>query len=276
MPEGPETRRTADSLESVLLNQTVLDFAATAKRWQEPGWCERVIGARVERVETHGKNLLIFLSNDTVLYSHLMMWGRWRVFATDVEPPQDKRVRAWLRTDKGLAVLYNGPVFEIMDRDAVDDHHRLTTLGPDVLAAPVDSEEFLARLRAPEVAEMELGDALLDQRLAAGIGNYLKSEILFTAGLDPFRKVGSLADEERLRLAAHIPRLARRAYEYEGVTVAPALARVWAARGENWYGRTHYVYRRTKRPCRRCGAAIQARQQGARKRVTYWCPRCQR
>ncbi|MFN8496520.1 MAG: DNA-formamidopyrimidine glycosylase family protein [Anaerolineae bacterium] len=276
MPEGPETRRTADSLSDVLLNETVVDFAATAKRWQAPGWCEKVIGARVERIETHGKNLLIYLSNDTVLYSHLMMWGRWRVFAADAEPPQDKRVRAWLRTAQGLAVLYNGPVFEIMRREEVDDHYRLTTLGPDVLAAAFDKDEFLARLQESEVAEMELGEALLNQRVAAGIGNYLKSEILFTTGLDPFRKVASLTDEERRRLAAHIPKLARRAYEHAGVTVAPALSRLWAERGENWYGRTHYVYRRTKRPCRRCRTPIQARQQGRLKRVTYWCPTCQR
>lgn len=275
MPEGPEARRTADDLSAVLLHQTIIDFYASARRWQAPEWRARVVGQRVTAVDTHGKNILIHLANDTVLYNHMMMWGRWRVLEADDPPPDDRRVRAWLRTARGLAVLYNGPVFEIMSRDEVAQHQRLTSLGPDALAEPFDRAEFLARLASPDVAELELGEALLDQRIVAGVGNYLKSEILHTAGLDPFRLVGGLSDEERDRLTRHIVKLVRRAYTTSGSTVAPGLTRAWARGTANWYDLHHYVYRRSKRPCRRCGATVQSRKQGERGRLTFWCPVCQ-
>ncbi len=275
MPEGPEIRRTAESLADVLLGETVLDFAATARRWRRSPWAERIIGQPVTAIDTHGKNILIHIGQDIVLYSHLMMWGRWRTFPPDADVPDDRRVRAWLRTRRGLAVLYNGPVFEIMSPQEAAHHTRLTTLGPDVLAEPFDRAEFLARLAHPDAGQLELGEALLEQRLAAGVGNYLKSEILFTAGLNPYRCVGSLTEAERERLARHIPRLARRAYVTGGMTVSPGLARVWRAAGGNWYDYHHYVYRRSKRACRRCGALIQGKRQGQHNRLTYWCPGCQ-
>jgi endonuclease-8 len=145
-------------------------------------------------------------------------------------------------------VLWNGPVLELTRRGT-------RRLGPDILAELPDLTGMLARLRG-EQQQRELGDALLDQRLVAGIGNVWKAESFWRARLSPWLRLDQVSDEELRRVLGEAARLMRAALDGRGDKRA--------------------VYKRAGRPCPRCGTAIRSRGQGDDNRTTYWCPGCQR
>jgi endonuclease VIII len=246
MPEGDSLRRAAGRLQA-LAGQRV-EVETPHPRAAAKGLAERLNGRTLEQVEAVGKHLLLRFEGGLVLRSHLRMTGRWRV-----EPKGARRVgRPWLvlRGDEVEAVLWNGPVLEL-----VKDGGRLAHLGPDILDRPLDLEEMIEHLRA-EPHTRALGDALLDQRLVAGIGNMWRAEALWEARVSPWRP---LADVSDLELRATLDAAARR--------MRAAVEGVRPLR---------HVYRRAGRACGRCGAVIRSYPQGEAARIAYWCPGCQR
>jgi endonuclease VIII len=246
MPEGDSLRRAAGRLQA-LAGQRV-EVETPHPRAAAKGLAERLNGRTLEQVEAVGKHLLLRFEGGLVLRSHLRMTGRWRV-----EPKGARRVgRPWLvlRGDEVEAVLWNGPV-----RELVKDGGRLAHLGPDILDRPLDLEEMIERLRA-EPRTRAVGDALLDQRLVAGIGNMWRAEALWEARVSPWRP---LADVSDLELRATLDAAARR--------MRAAVEGVRPLR---------HVYRRAGRACGRCGAVIRSYPQGEAARIAYWCPGCQR
>jgi endonuclease VIII len=246
MPEGDSLRRAAGRLQA-LAGQRV-EVETPHPRAAAKGLAERLNGRTLEQVEAVGKHLLLRFEGGLVLRSHLRMTGRWRV-----EPKGARRVgRPWLvlRGDEVEAVLWNGPVLEL-----VKDGGRLAHLGPDILDRPLDLEEMIERLRA-EPRTRAVGDALLDQRLVAGIGNMWRAEALWEARVSPWRP---LADVSDLELRATLDAAARR--------MRAAVEGVRPLRP---------VYRRAGRACGRCGAVIRSYPQGEAARIAYWCPGCQR
>lgn len=221
-------------------------------------WPARLQGRRVEQVRTHGKNLFLHFAGDLVLRSHLKMTGAWGVY------PPGRRwhrspARAWLvLTRAGHEVVqFDGPVLELMTSSRARFDLGLAALGPDVLADEFDAERFLNRLRADDPTR-QIGDALLDQRTIAGIGNIWKSEGCWEAAVDPWRPLREVSDEEALAIVARTrPRMLRSG------RLGPRHA------GEQ-------IYRKVGRPCPRCGTPIRSRPQGDGARMTYWCPGCQR
>jgi endonuclease-8 len=210
---------------------------------------ERLDGRTLESARAVGKNVLLTFEGGLVLRSHLRMSGRWRV-----EPRGTERSgRPWLilRGAEYEAVLWNGPVLELHTR-ALD--RSVKRLGPDILARPPDLAEMIRRLHTQP--GRELGEALLDQRLVAGIGNVWKAEGLWEARLSPWRAVGSVSDDELKALL-----------EWLAAQMSASVA------GSRLPRR---VYRRAGRPCPRCGTAIRSRGQGDDNRTAYWCPACQR
>ncbi|MDX6667799.1 MAG: endonuclease, partial [Solirubrobacteraceae bacterium] len=146
---------------------------------------------------------------------------------------------------------------ELMTESRTRFDQRLAALGPDVLAEEFDARRFLGRLRADDPTR-GIGDALLDQRTLAGIGNMWKAEALWEAGVDPWRSTAEVSDDEALAI------------------VAAARPRMQESAAGGHRRRRHAVYRREGRPCPRCGGAIRVRGQGDDNRMTYWCPGCQR
>lgn len=214
-------------------------------RAQAGGIAERLSGKRLESVRAVGKNVLLTFEGGLVLRSHLRMSGRWRV-----EPRGFERTgRPWLvlRGAEHEAVLWNGPVLELHTRGI--DH-----LGPDVLADPPDLDAMVASIRAQPQGR-ELGDALLDQRVIAGVGNLWKAEALWQARLSPWAPLGAVSDDELLELLGWLVEQMRASVE--GIR------------------QLRHVYRRTGRPCPRCGTPIRSRGQGDDNRTAYWCPGCQ-
>lgn len=247
MPEGDSLRRAADRLQ-VLAGQRVA-VETPHPRAAAKGLAKRLDGRRLESVEAVGKNLLLRFEGGLVLRSHLRMSGRWRV-----APKGGGRTGLpWLvlRGDEHEAVLWNGPVLEL----ARASGGVLPPLGPDILAAPPPYDDLVERLRA-EPQSRPVGEALLDQRVVAGIGNMWKAEALWEARVSPWRPLGEVTEDELGVVLEAAHRLMR-----SGVEGARPLRR---------------VYRRAGRACRRCGAVVRAHPQGEPARTAYWCPRCQR
>jgi endonuclease-8 len=244
MPEGDSLHRAARRLQALVGERVAVE--TPHPRAASVLAAERLDGRRLEAVEAVGKNLLLSFEGGLVLRSHLRMSGRWQV----VERGAEKYGKPWLvlTGTEREAVLWNGPVLELTKRGTL-------RLGPDILAEPPDLAGMVANLRR-EHQGRELGDALLDQRLVAGIGNVWKAESLWRAQLSPWLRLGDVSDHELEQVLAGASRLMRGALESRGARRA--------------------VYKRTGRPCPRCGTAIRSRGQGDDNRTAYWCPHCQR
>ena len=243
MPEGDSLHRAARRLEALVGER--LEVEAPHPRAAATRVAERLDGRRLVAVEAVGKNILLRFEGDVVLRSHLRMSGSWRV----VPRGSPRRGRPWLvlRGSEREAVLWNGPVLELHDR-------AVRRLGPDILADPPDVETILANLRR-EDEQRAVGDALLDQRVVAGIGNMWKAEALWRARVSPWRPLARVDDDTLRRV----------------VDVTAALMRASVETRND----RRSVYRRAGRQCPRCGVPIRSRGQGDANRTAYWCPRCQ-
>jgi endonuclease VIII len=240
VPEGDALHRAAERLR--LLEGDVIAAEAPHPRSAMLGIAERIDGRRLERVEAVGKNLLLTFEGGIVLRSHLRMRGRWHV-----QRAGGRIVgKPWLvmRGDRWEAVQRNGPVLEL-------GASALERLGPDIMADPPNLDAMVARLRATEQSG-EIGNALLDQRLVAGIGNLWRAEALFQAGVSPWTRLDEVSDEQLRRVLDAAAQAMR----------APRTRR--------------FAYRRAGLPCRRCDTRILSRPQGDHARMAYWCPTCQR
>jgi endonuclease VIII len=244
VPEGDSLRRAA--LELQVLVGVQVEAETPHPRAAVKRIAERIDGLTLEAAVANGKNLLLRFEGGLVLRSHLRMTGRWRV-----EPAGTRRTGLpWLvlRGAGHEAVLWNGPVLEL-GRAARTGH-----LGPDILDEPPDIGAMLERMRGV-LPTRDLGDALLDQSLVAGIGNIWKAESLWEARISPWRQLADVSDAELEEVLGAAHRLM--AASVEGTR---PLRR---------------VYRRAGRACPRCGAVIRSAPQGDNARTTYWCPRCQ-
>jgi endonuclease-8 len=265
MPEGDTIFRTAEVLRAALVGRRITNASARA----QPGMrrvpdLSRLIGATVASVESRGKHLLIGFDNGLTLRSHLRMTGSWHRYRPGEawRLPQ-RRASAILETAESVAVAFDTPVVELLTDADLRRSRALTELGPDLLGATFDLDEALRRLR--ERDDEELGNALLDQRAVAGIGNAYKSEVAFLERMDPWAPVASFHDGE-LEGALRTARRLLQANTRGGTRVTTGSG----ARGEGLW-----VYGRAGRPCRRCGTSILQRRQGELARQTFWCPRCQ-
>jgi endonuclease-8 len=256
MPEGDTIRSAASRSAPALIDHDIESIETPHPRHTMDRWPDKLAGRKVRAVDAHGKHLLMRFEGGLTLHSHLRMGGAWGVY------PRGKRWhrgshRAWLviRTADHEIVQFDGPVLELMTDARSRFDQRLARLGPDVLAPEFDERAFLARLRGDDQTR-KVGDALLDQRNLAGVGNIWKSEGLWAAKLDPWRRLDELTDEDALAF----------------VNAVRPLMHASVASG---FPKHVQVYKRTGTPCPRCRTRIKARGQGDDNRTTYWCPGCQ-
>jgi endonuclease-8 len=229
--------------------------ARSASGLAETGRARAVQLARQDRADRRSSG---WFEGDLTIHSHLRMTGSWGVYAPGTGPRPSRSSRlAWLVLERAgyQVVQFNGPVLELLTESRTRFDQRLAGLGPDILAPEFDAGRFLARLRADDHTR-GIGDALLDQRNVAGIGNLWKSESCWDAAIDPWRRVSDVSDTEAVAIIeAARPRMLES-----------------AATGDQADLR---VFRRHGQPCRRCGTRIRARGQGDDNRTTFWCPGCQ-
>jgi endonuclease VIII len=253
MAEGDVILRLAERIDLALAGQR-LRARCPHPRGKAAG-LERLDRRRLESAQARGKHLLLSFDDDLVLHSHLAMSGSWRLYRRGERWARPGGA-AWLvlEGEREEAVQWGGPTLRLLDARQLARDPRLARLGVDLLAEDFRVEAAVRSLRRGEPSTA-LGEALLDQRLVAGIGNVYKSEGCFAAGADPWRPLRSLSDAELGTVL--------------GVTRELMQAGVKSAR------QPHAVYSRSRQPCQRCGAPIRSRAQGDSARKTFWCESCQ-
>ena len=256
MPEGDTVWLAARRMHEALADRvlTTSDFRVPQLATTD------LTGRRVLEVVPRGKHLLTRLEGGLSLHTHFRMDGTWHLYA-----PGDRwtgggdwQVRVVLANAERVAVGYRLPVVELLATDR--EHDAVGHLGPDLLDDGFDADEALRRLRADP--DREVGMALLDQRLLAGLGNLYRTEVLFLSGLTPWTRVGDVPDLPALVRRARRLMLANRGHWEQSTT------------GSLRAGQDHWVFERSGRPCRRCGTAVLTAEQGEApyQRLTYWCP----
>jgi endonuclease VIII len=252
MAEGDTILRAKHRLADALVGQAVA-VSAPNPRGRAAG-IERLDGRTLESIDAHGKHL-IFNFGDLVLHSHLGMSGGWHVYARGAGWRRP-RSSAWavLGGERSEAVEFGGPTLRVLPARRVAIDPQLARLGPDILAPDLDLGRMIAGIRAADPART-LGDALLDQRLVAGIGNIFKSESCFAARLDPWHRLAEVNDDD-LRLVLEAAR-------------EQMLAAVKTG------DRHRFAVYKHRGPCVRCRGRVRSRGQGDANRTTYWCERCQ-
>ena len=234
-----------------------------------------VAGRTVEKVESQGKWLVMRFSGGLILLTHMLMSGSWHIYRPGERwKARRQDMRIVIETAEMIAVAFLVPVAEFHTEETLARRAGFRSLGPKVLEDGFDAEQAIANLRS--APEMEIGVALMTQRLVAGMGNIFKSEVCFAARVHPFRRVASVTDAEMQSLMAAAAKLMRANVTAGAGGAIATYFGIRHAAGRSDPEESLWVYHRTGRPCRKCGTPIEWRRHGADGRSSFWCPECQR
>jgi endonuclease-8 len=274
MPEGDTIYRAARTLNLAIGGQTVTSFESVLPHISRVDVDKGIVGRTVEKVEARGKWLLMYFSGDLILLSHMLMSGSWHIYRPGESWQRGRYdMRVAIGTPKMLAVAFKVPLAEFHTPESLSRREGFNSVGPSVLGVEFDQAEMMARLRSRP--DLEVGVSLLTQSLLSGIGNVFKSEICFACGVNPFRTVRTLTEDELKCIV-----LQARKFMLANITDASKDGIVTYAPMRRTTGRSNpterlWVYHRAGEPCRRCGGAIESRKQGFDARTSFWCPQCQ-
>lgn len=268
MPEGPEIRLAADRIADVLVDERLeaVEFAFPDLKPFEA----RLSGCRVEAVDTRGKAMLTRFDNGLTLYSHNQLYGRWFTAKRGRLPKTGRSLRVALHTARESALLYSASDIEMLDEAGVAAHPFLSKLGPDLLDETLDAATLAKRLDAPRFRGRSVAALYLDQAFLAGLGNYLRSEILFCAGVAPERRPKDLDAGLRRALAEQTLTLGWRSYRTRGLTLDEAQRARLPKGGRR---KRFWVFARAGQSCYQCGTKITKEVRGSRR--LYRCKVCQ-
>lgn len=271
MPEGPEIQIACDKVARVVEGHTLtrVQIPWPALTEYEKRWTGRTI----KKMEARGKALLFHFDCGDVLYTHNQLYGRWVTRRKPEQPKSNRTLRLAFYTDKGGAFLYSATDLEVLMPNELATHPYVGSLGPDILDSNLTPAKVKKRLLHKRFRNRQLASLYLDQSFLAGPGNYLRSEILFCAGLAPRAKPSQLSDEQLKTLAQETLKLSRRSYKTKGYTTDPALAEKLKEAGERRRSRRHYVFGRAGAPCRTCRTPIE--KVAISSRSVFFCPECQ-
>ena len=274
MPEGDTIFRTARTLGRAIGGKQVTRFESVLPKLERVDYDAPLAGRTVESVESHGKWLLLYFSGDLILLTHMLMSGSWHIYRPGERWRKPRsHMRIVIETAAMVAVAFDVPVAEFHTAYSLARRHGFNQLGPAPLAADFDAAAAVANLESRP--ELELGLALLDQKLMAGLGNVFKSEVAFACGLNPFRTVSTISREKLQELAE-----TSRKFLQANVTDTSDDRIVTFVPHRRTTGRTEveenlWVYGRAGQACRRCATPIRSAKHRADGRVSFWCPVCQ-
>ncbi len=275
MPEGDTIFRTARTLHRALAGKVITGFRSAYALLTRYNENTPLAGQVIERVESRGKWVLIYFSGGGILATHMLMSGSWHIYRPG-ERWQHPAVnmRIVIETSDFVAVGFSVPLAEMHTAQSLERDRRIPPDASDVLGRAFDEDAAAERLLS--FSDFELGEALLRQKVLAGVGNVFKSEICFAAGLNPFRKVASLTREQLAEVVSTARRqLGANVLEDSGNQIVTYRGRRRRTTHRSDPGESLWVYGRAGQPCRRCGEPIWSRLQGEDARTTYWCPGCQ-
>jgi len=254
VPEGDTIFRTASTLHRALAGATVTRFETQLPALARIDEDYPLKGRTVEFARATGKWIELAFSGDLILLTHMLMSGSWHIYRPGERWQRSRyHMRVVIQTEKILAVAFDVQVAEFHTAQSLSTRKGFSQLGPDVLSPDFNEAEAVNNLLAHP--DLELGTALLNQSILAGVGNMFKAEVCFLAAVNPFERVANLSRDQ----LTQIVEIARDLLKIS-VTARPPL----------------WVYRRTGERCRKCGDIILSRKQGTEARTSFWCPTCQR
>jgi endonuclease-8 len=271
MPEGPEIRQAADQLAKALLDRPVIELFFAFEHLKP--YEEKLVGERVTAVRTRGKGMVMEFSNQLYLYTHNQLYGRWYVRQLDDYPPTNRQLRLALHTAKKSALLYSASEIEVLLPSQLPAHPFLSKIEIDVLDEAVTVEQLAARFLDRRFHRRQLPSLLLDQHFLGGLGNYLRSEILFVARVNPQSRPVDCTAAQIQALAIAVLQVTQQSYRTKGITNDLELALQLKAKGYRRSEYRHYVFNREGKLCFVCGSTI-AKAILAGRRL-YFCPHCQ-
>jgi len=255
MPEGDTIHRTANRLRPALEDKELVRFSAPRLVGDVPK-----PGEVITAVEAIGKNLLVRFPKHLVLHTHMKMTGSWHLYRTHEKWQEPAHLaRAEIEVQDWVAVCFSAPTVRTW-RDVPGTPSPLSHLGPDLCLPDADVDIVLDRIATFAEPGTPIAEVLLDQRVAAGIGNVYKSEALWVCRVSPFAPIESVSEITRRKL-----------YETAGRQLRANLTTVSRVTVGNGLG----VYGRQRQPCLRCRTPIKTVAHGDQARTSYWCPRCQ-
>lgn len=272
MPEGPEIRLAADEVERVLKGKktTEVFFAFDhLKKFQR-----RLCGQTVLSVQTRGKAMLTIFDNQLVIYSHNQLYGKWVVSESGQEAESNRQLRLAIRNAQYSALLYSASEIEVLTEKKLVHQPFLAKLGPDLLSESPGVNDIVQRFKLPMFCRRQFGSLLLDQGFVAGLGNYLRAEILACANIHPRKRAVDCSEIELKKLAREMVKLTHRSYKTRGVVNPPALVRKLKKQGLRLPEQYRFsVYGREDEACYHCGTRIKRMDTGGKH--IYFCPGCQ-
>ena len=271
MPEGPEIRLAADKIAKVLVDKPIESFffgLPDLSRREEEFASSYVIS-----IETRGKALLTHFANGLTIYSHNQLYGRWNVVKRNRLPSTGRSLRMAIHTADHSALLYSASDISVWETQRLLEHPFLAKLGPDILSDELTWRQVASLLASLKFCNRGVGAFYLDQGFVAGIGNYLRSEILFFAKVNPWAKPNQLSTKELNQLARATLDVSRRSYKTKGVTNKASRVTQLKKLGRTRSQFRHAVFGRESQACYNCGSDI-IKDVVASRRL-YWCPACQ-
>jgi endonuclease-8 len=281
MPEGDTIYRAARAMHRVLAGATVTDFETGYAHLARVNDDTPIAGRTIEKVEARGKWLMIHFSSasgDLILLTHMLMSGSWHLYKPGERWQLPRRaMRVLLSTKEWEAVGFNIPVAEFHTAGSLERKTGVPKLGPDILSGSFTLQQGSDALTVHKLAnpDDEIGNALLNQRVIAGLGNVYKSEVCFAAGVHPFRTMQSITPAEIILLTEIAHRYMTQNVKDGSsgdIVTYTGMRRTTHATD---HGARLWVYRRNGQECRRCGAIIRSHKQGLGARTAFWCPQCQ-
>jgi endonuclease VIII len=273
MPEGPEMRHAAAALARVLRGRRARHVWFKFPQLAAAG--RALSGRRVRDVEARGKALILHFSGGVSVYTHNQLYGKWLLGPAGERPETARDLRFAVETRDDAALLYSASEIQVLPTSRVSAHPYVAKLGVELLGASTKLADVRRAIASPRVTRRPLGALLLDQGFLAGVGNYLRSEILFVARLHPDKRPVELTRAEISRLARAALSITRRAYRRRGITNAAAHVRRLRAAGATYAQYRHFVFDRRDADCHVCAGRRTVVRRVHSGRQLYFCTNCQ-
>ena len=271
MPEGPEIRQAADEVAKALVDRPVTEIFFAFDRLKS--FEDILTGEKVTAVKTRGKAMVICFTVPLYIYSHNQLYGRWYVRKLQSYPTTNRQLRLAVHNSKKSALLYSASDIQVLDEHGLATHPFLSRVELDVLDQAVTVEQVVDRFLDKRFCRRQLTSLLLDQHFLGGLGNYLRSEILFVAKVHPSLRPVDCDTGQIQALAQAVLSVTHQSYLTKGITNDLQIVAHLKEQNFKRSAYRHYVFNREENPCFLCGTTI-AKEIYAGRRL-YFCPQCQ-
>lgn len=272
MPEGPEIKQAAAAVARAIAHTPIVNISFAFERLKpyEP----ILVNEQIWAVQAKGKAMLIRFPNQLNIYSHNQLYGKWYIQNSGAYPTTNRQLRLAIHTAKQSALLYSASDIDVITDEQVAVHPFLSRLGPDVLDDATTVEQVQERFLDRRFYRRGLTSLLLDQGFLCGLGNYLRSEVLFVARVHPSRRPVECTPEQIMSLAEGAIAVSRQSYRTKGITNNLDIVAQLKQQGYTRQQYRFWVFNRDGKPCHICGTLILKDIAGGRR--IYYCPHCQR